>query len=214
MNTASSDTPKITIPKLIYYNARGTALKCRLLLADMDIKYQWTPLSNIEQIIATKINAPSCILPVWEDNVTKVSGSAIILEYLGASLGKYSASLQVQAAERALVLYCEDLLDSIWKESENVAALLASNNDMTRSEGTLIYRQNRIIPGLTILTRDMLSLKKLSTEPLYSDYAILEVLYYANAEYPELIDQFPPLRELSNSYFARPGIKRLVESLI
>ena len=215
MDAVPTELVGATEPKLIYYNARGTVLKCRLLLADMGIKYQWTPLDKAEEeVISAKISAPSCTLPIWEDSVTKVSGSAVILEYLGANLGKYSASLQVQAAARALVLYCESLLDSIWKEAEVVAAFLATDPDMTRSESISTYRQNRILPGLTILTRDMLSLKSLSAEPLYSDYALLEVLYYANAEYPELVDQFPPLRELFQRYVARPGIRKLIDSLV
>ena len=85
---------------------------------------------------------------------------------------------------------------------------------MTRSECIVAYRQNRILPGLTVLTRDVLSLRSLAFELLDSDYAVLEVLYYADAECPELVDQFLPLRELLDGYRARPGIKKLLASLV
>ncbi|EFO62539.1 Hypothetical protein GLP15_1665 [Giardia lamblia P15] len=213
MDAAPSEAADAAGPRLVYYDARGTALKCRLLLADLEIRYRWTPLASAEQVAAAKTGAPSCVLPVWEDGAAKVAGSTVVLEYLGASLGRYSASLQVQAAARALVLFCEDLLTAIWRESEAVAEALAAGAEMMRSECIAAYRQNRILPGLTVLARDVLSLRSLAPEPLYSDYAVLEVLYYADAEYPELVDQFPLLRELSDGYFARPGIRKLLASL-
>ncbi|KAE8304971.1 Glutathione S-transferase-like protein [Giardia duodenalis] len=201
-------------PRLTYYDARGTALKCRLLLADLEIRYEWAPLASAEQVAAAKVGAPSCTLPVWEDSAARVAGGMVILEYLGASLGRYSTSLQVQAAARALVLFCEDLLAAAWKEPKAVAEALAAGAEMTRSECIAAYRQNRILPGLTVLTRDVLNLRSLAFEPLDSDYAVLEVLYYADAECPELVDQFPPLRELFDGYRARPGITKLLASLV
>ncbi|TNJ27416.1 Glutathione S-transferase-like protein [Giardia muris] len=199
-------------PRLIYYDARGTCLRVRLMLADLGVEYDWVPLSDPHALLEARGKAPCGSLPIWEEGggALVISGANTILEYLGARLSVQSDDLQVRAVARELEEYCNEYERALWGKRDAVAAHLAQASEGTRSEANATYDRNRLIPMLVVLGTTYQSLRRLLARPLPCDYALLEVLHYTATEDPDLLGQVPTLQDFYQDALRRPRIKKFV----
>eukprot|EP00768_Dysnectes_brevis_P007271 gnl/Dysnectes_brevis/6083_a9165_465.p1 GENE.gnl/Dysnectes_brevis/6083_a9165_465~~gnl/Dysnectes_brevis/6083_a9165_465.p1 ORF type:complete len:208 (-),score=34.95 gnl/Dysnectes_brevis/6083_a9165_465:32-655(-) len=194
--------------KLIYYEARGTADKTRLLLSLVDVFYLNTTISG-RQVIKHQEHSPLGQLPIWEDDQVIVSGSLPVFLFLARKFHLEPPQPQDQALCLAVTAFTEEICQRLW----DAPFLEEGISDHAAAQAKTKFMQAVLFPRLTLLSREIPSgSSTLLSDVSYADAALLAMLDAVDKELPLALSAFPSLKAYRKAMKERPAVVALEKS--
>lgn len=207
-------------PVLSYYDAKGTALKLRLLLVHAGVAHEWRPLKTPEEILKAQERSPFGELPLWETEDIVVSGSLAVFEHVAIDMGYLlprEMNIQRYALSRQFAHYCEGVLEDLWRMTEFLAspeAQDARSKGVGRSAIREAYIRMRLRPKLELVSREYFHLATTygaSCED-YLGFALYELLLHLQNEVHDVLDNQEVFRTFVDRFTKHPRVQVFLEA--
>ena len=194
--------------KLYYFNARGSAETIRFVFAQAGVQYEDIRLTS-EQWAEFKPKTPYGVIPVLDIDGKIVGGSLPITRYLAKQYG-------LDAEDDWTRLILEGAADTIEDFKRKLGAAY-----MEKDEEKKATLKKELVE--TLLPRFLGALEKLAASNTcadgwfcgakvsYVDFLFTTAMSYVKMEAPNVLDNFPALKKLTESVLKLPNIAKWVK---
>jgi glutathione S-transferase len=192
--------------KLYYFNARGNAEVVRLVFAQAGVEYEDIRLTS-EQWAEFKPKTPYGVIPVLDIDGKRIGGSMPIARYLARQFGLAGegdmARLILESAEDAINDFKVKMAAMYFEKDEEKKATLRKDlqeNITPKCFGAL----EKLAASNTATSEGWFYGAKVS----YVDFFFTHSVEYIQHEAPNVLDNFPTLKKLTENVRKLPNIAK------